>query len=377
MKKKMGALVLSITMAAFCVPVQAAVDPGALVVQVRSDCAEPLGNCFSHPAEAIAWMSSTRKPNASAPLTVKIFPGVYEGAFDITCNAADGYTGHTSFEGSGNGQSILRRSTFNTPLNVDACTSMSFSNLTINGVGYGGVTWSGGGTSKWINVDVIGAGRGWYEPTCGAARGSHYWTGSRIVATAGFTVATPYVAGCDESWFFGSELTAIVPQGATGNGAVLSATEGGIAHVYGSVLRLFVDGPGSMYAVHVGEIGMPDGSVTGGEIHIHGTGIDVMSMSGRDITAIKVSGGGMLHANGAAYNLHSSGAITRLIKTPTAGHVSAPYQWGESQDAPAVATVAGADTAIVTDTADGQPHIVVSSANCASGWYDTTVQACR
>ncbi|MEW6331792.1 MAG: hypothetical protein AB1560_10060 [Pseudomonadota bacterium] len=356
----------------------AAIDPAAAVVKVRKSCTEngvALDNCFTSLTAVTDWMATTRKPNASAPLEVEIGPGTF-GQTLIECSPGDNYTGHTSFEGAGNGQTIIKGISYNSPLTVYSCTNLSFSHLTINGTLYGGVLWNGGGTSKWSDVEVIGAARAWYEEGCDSSRGSHYWFGSKLTAIAPpmFGIGSTYQATCDESWFFGSEITISVPTNAyqVGIGGAVSAGGNGIIHVYGSVLRALVDGPGSAPAARVGNLG---NGTTGGEIHIHGTGIDLISQTGRNVVALKASDNGMIHANGATYNMSTTGTKTRIVNT--GGHVHASYLWEEHAEAPAITSVNGADMAVVTNTADGQPHLVIYSSSCASKWFDTVTGACR
>ena len=373
-------LIRSVFMANLCMSgyAYAQVDPSATVVTVQGDCAignQAIENCFSSLSDLSVWLGDVRKPNEQSPLAVEIYPGLFQDTVSIQCNPADGYTGYISFNGAGNGQTILKGNMYSAPLHVDSCTGLSFSHLTIQGDFYGGVLWDGGGFSRWNDVDVIGVARAWYENRCGSERGNHYWFGSRVQATAAFTLANTYRATCDESWFFGSELTAIVPSGASGNGGVLTATEQGIIHAYGSVLRLLVDGPGNIPAIRVGAIGEPSASVTGGEVHLHGTGIDVISETGRNVVAMNASAHGMIHANASAYNLRTTGSVTRIVNT--GGHVSAPYQWDSAAEAPEITSVTGSDIAVVTNTPDGQPHLVVYSSQCGSGWYDIVEAACR
>lgn len=198
----------------FTTPSVAAIDPVADVVMVRKSCTEnstPLNNCFTTMGSALNWMSTTRKPNASNPLRVDIGPGLFE-SFDsegsrknisINCNPAAGYTGHTTFEGSGSRQTILKGqgSGSTSALNVNSCTELNFSHLQITTGFYGGVQWSGGGNSNWNDVEILGTARAWYEGVCGATKGKHYWFASKLASTAAFGIGETYRATCDESWF--------------------------------------------------------------------------------------------------------------------------------------------------------------------------------
>lgn len=355
----------------------AAVDPAAAVVKLRNSCTEngvTFDNCFTSLAGLTSWMAGTRKPNANSPLKVEIGPGTFTGQLLIECDPAGNYTGYTSFEGAGSGQAIIKGQSYNAPVTVSSCTNLSFSHLTINGTLYGGVLWNGGGSSKWTDVEIIAVARAWYEEQCDSTRGSHYWFGSKLTATPAFSIASTYRATCDESWFFGSEITVSVPANAypVGNGAAVSASASGIIHVYGSVLRALIDGPGSAPAARVGNLG---NGTTGGEIHIHGTGIDGISTTGKNIVALYAADNGFIHANETAYNLSTTGTITRIQNQ--GGHVHAPYLWQNHPEAPVITSDNGADMAVVTNTSNGQPHLVIYSTSCASKWFDTVTQACR
>lgn len=361
--------------------VSAAVDPAAAVVKVRKDCTEngvTLANCFTNMAALTNWMANTRspKPNASNPLRVEIGPGTFGNAdIFITCNPAANYTGYTSFEGAGNGQTVLKGtgSGASSPLTVDSCTELSFSHLTITTTFYGGILWKGGGNSRWNDVNVIGVARAWYEEECGATRGSHYWSGSKLTASSKFSIATTYRATCDESWLFGSEVVASVPVNEyPANGGAVVAGGNGIIHVYGSVLRALIEGPQAASGVPAASAGADE---AGGEIHIHGTGIDVISNTGKNIVALYAQSNGMIHANASAYNMSTTGTKTRIVNT--GGHVHASYLWEEHAEAPSITSVNGADMAVVTNTSDGQPHLVIYSSSCASKWFDTVTGACR
>lgn len=355
--------------------VSAAIDPAAAVVLVRTNCTDngqTLNNCFTSWASLTSWMTNTRKPNATSPLRVEIGPGTFLEDVFITCNAAHNYTGYTAFEGAGSSQTIINGfgSSNTTPLNVSACTEMSFSHLEITTRFYGGVHWDGGGNSVWNDVRVIGTSRAWYEQTCGSTRGNHYWFGSRLTATGAFSIAETYRASCDESWFFGSEIDVSLPaNGYPCEGGAVVAFNNGIIHVYGSVLRALIDGPqqsNSPVAAAFAE--------TGGTIHIHGTGIDVTSNTGQNITALFALGG-MIHAPAASYFLNTSGTKTRILNA--GGMVMAPYLWEESDTPQNIISVNGSDMQVVTNNADGHPHLSVYDSSCASKWFDTVTRACR
>ncbi|MBI3547098.1 MAG: hypothetical protein HY081_11010 [Gammaproteobacteria bacterium] len=366
-------------------PVLAAIDADAPVVKVRakksngsSGCVEngvTLNNCFATPGAAVNWIVTTRMPTATAPLLVEIGPGSY-GGFEMECDTTWG--GHTTFRGAGMDHTILYSAGFGT-ITLNSCTNLNFSDLTIKNTVYGGIKWNGGGESTWTNIRVQSAGQGWYSDYCGQARGSHYWFGSRItnLALVGFNGrANAYLERCDESWFFGSEIATTVQADAfPATGGVVNATGQGIIHVYGSVLRALIDGPTVAPGVVAAMVG---GLETGGEIHIHGTGIDITSNIGANVVALSASNGGIIHADVSAYNLNTSGTITRIVKDANpATHVHAPYQWQHIPNSP-LASVTGADT--TTETVGTDINMLVYNSQCTGSggpWYNIALRSCR
>ena len=85
---------------------------------------------------------------------------------------------------------------------------------------------------------------------------------------------------------------------------------------------------------------------------------------------------GTIHANQAAYNLDGKGGpVARIVNF--GGHIHAPYFWEAHDAPPAITSVTGADTAVVTNNTDGRPHIVIYDSTCTSKWYDTATKLCR
>lgn len=71
----------------------------------------------------------------------------------------------------------------------------------------------------------------------------------------------------------------------------------------------------------------------------------------------------------------ASGSVTRIVNN--GGLVRAPYLWQEGTTPPDITTTtSGTDMAVITATDDGQPHMVISSTNCISGWFDTVTALC-
>jgi hypothetical protein len=336
------------------------------------------------------WIRNTRLPNASSPLLVEIGPGVFTGNADINivCDPGNGYTGFTTYRGSGMDQTTLKGSGSGSSasVNVTNCTDLAFSDLKVATNFYGGIYWSGGGNSSWSNVHVDAVARAWLEPTCGSTRGKHYWFGSRLNSTTAFTVGDTYQSKCDETWFYGSEVAIVSNGGGYTNASTqaVHALGDGIIDLYGSNLRAFGDDLSTTYAAL---------SVGTGEIHIHGTGIDAISATGKDVTALRAENGGFIHADVSAYVLKTTGTKTRISNN--GGDVRAAYQWAQSDQPPAVVTENGADLFVETDcSASGceetasngasDTHLLIYNDNCpAPGqtdggpWFDVVTGQCR
>jgi hypothetical protein len=198
--------------------------------------------------------------------------------------------------------------------------------------------------------------------------GKHYWFSSRILG--GYKVV------CDESWFFGTEISSnpffckICGQTWT----TLDVT-GGEAHVYGGVIRLVVDEDSNTSKPTTGIAVKATGP---GEVHIHGTGIDVISPLDTNVIALQAVNGGTIHANGTAYNMSTGtgGTITRILNQ--GGSISAPYVWKQDSIPPDIASENGAD--MIVDTSGSQPHLLIYSDNCSGTggpWFDVVTHACR
>jgi hypothetical protein len=350
----------------------AVIDNNAAVVKLRKSCAEgstPLmDNCFTTRSALVNWISSTRMPTAASPLLVEIGPGTFGGGVSFDCNEAWGYT---TFRGAGMDQTILTGY-----MTFYSCTKMNFSALTVQGplTSYGAIEWDGGGESTWTNVRVISNGYAWYAQGCGPVRGSHYWFNSRINnVSSKSSLASGYFEICDESWLFGTEITTTVQAGAyPAQGGAVNARGPGIIHVYGSVLRAFVDGAQQTSGVNAAF------ASDGGEVHVHGTGIDVISNTGANIVALSAITGGKIHADVSAYNMRTSGTITRIAKDANpATDVHAPYQWQHIPTSPLV-SVTGAD--MTTETVGTDTNLLVYNSQCTGSggpWYNVVLRTCR
>lgn len=374
--------------------VSAAVDSAAPVVLLRTSCNDgsggTLNNCFTDIEGVTDWIRNTRMPNSSTPLAVEIGPGTFFSV-DLACEGT--FTGYTTFRGAGRENTTIGVNSNWMPYSVqlDGCTSMKFHDITIgpfNG-SLGGINWKGTGTSAWQNVEFFTNNYGWNDsgtacPTSGI-RGAHYWTSSRIVSTNASIAIGAYESTCAEDWFIGSEVTIHSNKIGTKANAIRSNGPNSEIHFYGGVLRVLLTGPASTTQDIAAASAM-----NSGEIHIHGTGIDVISEFAKPVVALKVASGGTIHANASAYNLRTAagGTVTRINNVGGLGHIHAPYLWEHIPDTDGdpgtvdtnFISANGADqTTVTAGTSDGHPHTAVYSSACPSNarWYDQVDKVCR
>jgi hypothetical protein len=343
-------------------------DPNAAVIQLRlpanGGCVEAgvtLNNCVA----ASHGVFFDQLSGASS-FVVEIGPGTF-GQMLCSYNGISN-SRKISIRGAGIDTTTLASLTL-----LSACANVSFTDMTIGGtgIGYAVAVVNSGTNTTWTNVKLAGSWQEYCASTSGGT-GRHNWFGSQIVATLNGS-AGYYEVKCDESWFYGSEITA---KGNLASGDVVPfRVTGRELHVYGSVIRALGTGATASYAL--GAV-----SATGGKVHIHGTGIDVIAVNGApaNITVLSAANGAEIHADASAYNLSTGtgGAVTRILKdTNPNSHVHAPYQWQHIPSYP-FTSVTGADiTTVTTGTSDGQPHLTVYSTSCPSGWYDTSDKVCR
>ena len=361
----------------FSVGASAVINPQAPIVTLRTTCQEgavTLDNCFTNMDTLISWVSGTRIPTASRPLSVEIGPGSFSG-FNLNG------VGDISFRGSGPDKTTIGRE-MQGAINIVNSHRLNFQDLKVTGGFPAPVYWIGGGSSTWTNVHLAGGLYAWTETGCNATTGraKHYWFSSRLTSNG-----KGYLAACSENWFFGSEIAVEGPGlGGVKGLLVFGQPSFGIspeAHLYGSTIRV-KPSPGTSFSPPTagnecsGVVAVCVG--LNGNVHIHGTGIDVIGNElPNDVAALVVGDGGEIHANQSAFNMSTAagGKVIRILNG--GGHVHAPYLWEHIPVAP-LGSVTGADmTVVTTGTSDGQPHLVIYSTNCASKWYDAVDKACR
>lgn len=346
----------------------AAIDNDAPVISLRDPanggCMESgsmLDNCYTSISEMNAWIWGIRKPAKTTPLVVNIGPGTFG---QLVCgDAYSNIKGHISFVGAGMDKTTLASLTL-----VTQCANVSFADMTIGGtgIGYAVVVVNPGTHTTWTNVKLTGP-ELWQEYCAGepvSRAGTHYWFGSKLVSTTGGS----YKIACDESWFFGSEIT--TKADLSYSAAIPFKVSGSELHVYGSVIRALGLGTSADYPITAI-------SATGGEVHIHGSGIDAIAVNAAPaaVTALESSNNAKMHVVASAYNLETGSGGTKTRISNQGGHVHAPYMWAQHPTPPDIISVTGADTAVVTDGA--QPHLVIYSDACTSKWFDISTNACR
>lgn len=367
----------------------AAVDSNAPIVQLRTECTEngsELNNCFTDIATLNNWVFNVRypAPSATSPVLIQIGPGKFNGSF--VCEDS----GYVTLRGSGIQNTIIQGISY--PVALTNCKNMVFEDMTLKAYGLG--VQGGGSTTYWHNVEIDADGfYAWLDSAgdagCYGPKGKHYWFNSRIIGRSTIHGAATYQSGCDESWFFGSEITKFVSNGASNQtvyamksfAARPGANRRAENHIYGGVVRVVATGTTSaatLVAIH---------SAGGSSVHVHGTGIDVLGGGANSVIALSAITGGEIHANESSYNLSTvSGVIKRVSKDGTA-HVHAPYQWETHPDVPFAGnsavtfeSVTGYDSAIVTTTPGGaasHPHLVIYDSSCPGKWFDSTLNQCR
>lgn len=370
------------------------VSPTAPTVYLRTICTEGVSpettqaNCFISIGELQTWIGSIRKPTASKPLRVEIGPGRFvagftcpEGVSNITLS---GSGPENSFIGSSSTQAGLTTAPGST-----SCSQLAVNDLTLEG-GVWAVNWRSSGNTRWNNVTLRGGSYGWLDHNCPVnTRGKHYFFSSRILSGGGMlNPSKGYGSECGENWLFASEIVATGHTEDAAKGLYLNNSE---AHVYGGVIRVIAapgvtflnagTGPGASDnpASHEGQGLFAVLSSSNSEIHIHGTGIDVIGNElPNNIAAIMATSGGSIHANEAAYNLKTGtgGTITRILdeNSPLDHKVHAPFLWGPHSVTPNVISTDGSDIAVVNE---GTPRFVIYNNTCSSRWFDVGANACR
>jgi hypothetical protein len=247
-------------------------------------------------------------------------------------------------------------------------------NLKISG-NWVAVVWFGAGMSSWTNVEMIGTSYGWYDAVgnsgdvCGNS-GRHDLFSSTVIGGGGAGIPA-FRNACGKVWMHGGEVRTLNPA----SSAIDSIGGVNEFHLYGGNIST------------VG--GAAVTSRNGAHVHVHGTGIDVISAAPSPIVVLRAEGGGEIHADASAYNLSTGagGTVTR-ISVDANSHIHAPNHWQHIPSFTLLNSVSGADTTnvFVQETVTppgGQPiqisvphHLIYSNA-CGSKWYDPADKVCR
>lgn len=409
-------LALSLLGVMACQPLWAVVDNDASVVQLRTSCVEAgsnLDNCFTNLDVLNAWIQGTRTPEASDPLAVKIGVGVFPGVID--CKGDQ----HISLIGSGRSNTVLKRSGINMGLLVvmmlkDNC-NINVQDLRIDNIGgLAAIQVNDNASSTfnilsvWNNVEIIATGYTWVEEHCDpAVTGSkHFWTGSKLTSFVSNSAIAPFAkayVSCAENWFHATEITALAEEqpGVPQVTALLSIGE---THVYGGVIRA-ITGSGvtlpdpAPYTGGAGPQGLVGVYALGpkADVHVHGTGIDVISNENNNVAGILTENNTNVHIQESSFNMSSGcsggqcGGIWRIVDTDSTSNIKSTFKWENATEPPLLSSQNGADTFVETDcpstgncSAGGTfPHTMIYRAECTGTepnegpWYDTVTNACR
>ena len=367
---------------AFSSSALAAIDPQASVALLRTSCNDGAGgtlnNCFTASNTLLDWVWNTRNPSATAPLLVEIGPGTFG---PLSCPTGNGFV---TFRGAGRGRTIFSNAStaLSTGATFQACNQLAFEHLTISGR-FIGVIWARGGSSSWTDVEMLGSYSAWYDTRdvsvgnqCPGQEGTHKFFGSTLKVTTtgnGISGGKVFLNSCGKNWFWGSELVldaTTTDANASQFPGIISDGVGNEVHLYGSNLRLF-SGNGSalqsMTAIS---------AANGAEVHVHGTGIDVVATKPVNVIAIAAASGGLVHASESAYVLETAAGGNKTRISNNGGHVHAPYLWPGHDTPPSITSQDGSDIAVVT-AVGGTPRFVVYSTACTSKWFDVGANACR
>jgi len=368
----------------------AAIDDNASVVNLRISCLDgdgsTLNNCFTGMTTLQNWVDNVR-PNPNDVLSIEIGPGTWNTPF--TCNSGRNIT----LRGSGRENTIIN--TTGPALLLFSDCNINVQDIKIVGT-LNAITVTGGGVgvTTWTNVDVEGLGYGWSEGCSAGNQSKHFWFSSRIRTKTAFGLARSY-STCSENWFFGSEITTIATESNTEAVALVMA--GSETHVYGSVVRAISEPGVTLEPASASGAKTVKGMVTvaayDSEIHIHGTGIDLISAEPNDVIALLAADpASMVHTNASSFSLSTGqgGKITR-IKNDYNADVSSPFMWKQSEEPPTnFVSQNGADMIVETkcDSTGCHPiptqnetHLLIYNDSCNYAdhgpWFDVVTGKCR
>ena len=367
------------------------------IVFVRKDCSSIGSNqlCFNTMPDLRDWLWNTRNPSADSRVSVHIGPGDFSassGSHVFECLAGNGYV---SLIGSGPGTTRLHGIGLNNAFVATDCADMHIQDMTLESDSGYTIRWAGGGSSRWVNVDVIGAWHAWLDavPDCDGEHPIHYWFNSRLTNTG--KVGGAYETGCGESWFYASEITYLVKE--TADKYVIGISGDADVKLFGSVVRAIVPDGATPSRTRGGYVTGVKASGNG-DFHMHG-GIISLNISplteNIDVSGIENYGAGTMHTPDTAFALKAAGTgeVWRTYKEGS-GPVLSPFTWPPGTTSPPLAangTLNGSDMFVETDCDSSgdcsgnspnpqHPHLMVYDATCGSdedSWFDITTNQCR
>jgi hypothetical protein len=423
-RREIGAL--SICLLVLAAPVAATPPLDTEVVYLRKDCSSFVDPsvCFETMAAATDWLwgsSGPRNPSAGDPVLVDIGPGDWDV---FVCDASSASRGWVTLRGSGRETTRIVRNENAAAgaVEVTACDSLIFQDMTIHG-NYAGVNWKGdGGSSTWTNTEIVATGFGsvsgafgalsnlaWYDnhpsTTC-AEIALHYFYSSKVVVRGGASFQTAYSAKCSEVWFYGGEITATHDADSElsmGSSVAVNVLKQGDVRVFGSAIRSNTGGADSTSfpSIDSGTPGIVGVIMNEGMFHMHGGIINASaegSSEDNDVSALWVfSGATMAHTPGTAFIAKGSGTGSSWRVRGTASKIQAPFLWqsgpkppGSTTEDNVVLSADGQDMFVETDcggsggscaSGGSEAHLMIyNPARCTdpdSPWFDVMTGACR
>lgn len=416
MKQTLQFAVLGLTAVGFLQMAQANTPADVDTVTLRTSCTENNGaiqipNCFTSMDEVDIWLKTVRLPGPNKPTLVNIGPGSFIG---WECSSSN-----VTLRGAGRDQTIfgMRVYDIGSPLSiVPGCTNLNVQDMTIDGrldltgglnPSRGVQTSNPNAITAWTNVEIVGPTYGWLDvnTACVGSVGKHIFFSTRIRATGtGSSVSRAYSAQCGQAWFWGSQLSAELINNAT-SAFVLEAKNAEI-HLYGSNASLQLAPNTTAQGYQALSNGGIRGhylmsALQGSEIHIHGTGLDLIHKGSgtADMLYADADPKSHFHATASGFNIHISGT-GKVQRLAGPGRIEAPYTWGQNTVPPLSTTSNGVATLISRNGADSYiesdcpltgncslggtyPHEMIYRANCAGTainegpWFDMTTKACR
>lgn len=371
------------------------------VIALRTSCFENGGakevpNCFDSINAVDNWLLNVRQAGSSKPTLVDVGPGTFLVNQPWYCKYSD-----VTIRGSGRERSFIQgtAASGSAMFISDGCTRLNVQDISLVGTTVWGVAvFKLDSVTSWTNVEIRGPQYAWVESIggCSSNAGKHQFFSSRIVST-GSGSSRAYTATCAQSWFWGSEITAIAN---TNENSVfaLEAHDAEI-HLYGSNVRMLLNSSttASGFTSTTGHYLIA--ALVGSDVHIHGTGLDVVHPGSGTADLLYADASSHFHANESGMNIHITGT-GKVRRVGGAGEIESPYTWGSSTQPPLntptngvhkLISRNGSESYIETDcplsgncsSGGNYPHLMIYRSECTGTginqgpWFDTVTKACR